>query len=190
MPIQYIYCMYTCSTIATMWMSNIFFLFSSLQRRSGLERELARTKEDLSVLSVELRAMIRAFKEQQLHMTTPRSDCVWMEGGREGWGDEERSIDRERREGLFILSSLPLLVSFSADESLPPEPVRRIEVWLDDSQWNIMQDDGQLQVSEIRLTNFSYNRISFSDDSGDHRFELGSFKVLNCMPNTQEFFQV
>ena len=82
------------------------------------------------------------------------------------------------------------LLHSSAGESLPPEPVRRVEVWLDDSQWNIMQDDGQLQVSEIRLTNFSYNRISFSDDSGEHRFELGSFKVLNCMPNTQAFFQV
>ena len=50
-------------------------LSHSLQRRSSLERELSRTKEDLSVFSVELRAMIRAFKEQQLNMTTPRSDC-------------------------------------------------------------------------------------------------------------------
>lgn len=50
-------------------------LSCSLQRRSSLERELSRTKEDLSVFSVELRAMIRAFKEQQLNMTTPRSDC-------------------------------------------------------------------------------------------------------------------
>ena len=35
-----------------------------------------------------------------------------------------------------------------------PEPVRRIEVWLDDAHWSLTQDDGQLQVADIRLTNF------------------------------------
>lgn len=29
---------------------------------------------------------------------------------------------------------------------MAPEPVRRIEVWLDDAQWSLMQDDGQLKV--------------------------------------------
>ena len=90
---------------------------------------------------------------------------------------------------------------------MAPEPVRRIEMWLDDAQWSLMQEDGQLQVggaklwfpyfhmflfqiSEIKLTNFSYNRISYSDDSGEHRFELGSFRVKNCVPNTPAIYQV
>jgi hypothetical protein len=77
-------------------------LCSSLQMRQSLEVELAQTKENLSQASLELRAMIRAFKEKRL-------------------------LNR-------------------SDMSLAPEPLRRIEVWLDDGQWSLMQDDGQLQV--------------------------------------------
>ncbi|KAL5477873.1 hypothetical protein EMCRGX_G024726 [Ephydatia muelleri] len=63
------------------------------------------------------------------------------------------------------------------------EPVRRIEVWLDDATWGLMHEDGQLKVADISLINLSYNRLFYSDDSGEHRLELGSFKVLNLMPN-------
>ena len=36
----------------------------------------------------------------------------------------------------------------------------------------------------------SYNRVSFSDDSGEHRLELGSFLVHNLTPNTPAIYQV
>ena len=36
----------------------------------------------------------------------------------------------------------------------------------------------------------SYNRVSFSDDSGEHRLELGSFLVNNLTPNTPHIYQV
>ena len=71
-----------------------------------------------------------------------------------------------------------------------PEPVRRIEVWVDDAHWWLTHDDGQLQLADVCFTNFSYNRISFSDDSGEHRVELGTFKVSNLMPNTPSVYQV
>ena len=71
-----------------------------------------------------------------------------------------------------------------------PEPVRRIEVWVDDAHWWLTHDDGQLQLADVCFTNFSYNRISFSDDSGEHRLELGTFKVSNLMPNTPSVYQV
>ena len=75
-----------------------------------LEHELSIGKDELSQSGVELRAMIRAFKERQL-----------------------------------ILTSLP---QGSDNDSIPAEPTRRIEVWLDDAQWSIMHSDGQLQVRE------------------------------------------
>ena len=34
---------------------------------------------------------------------------------------------------------------------MAPEPVRRIEMWLDDAQWSLMQEDGQLQVGGVKL---------------------------------------
>ena len=36
----------------------------------------------------------------------------------------------------------------------------------------------------------SYNRVSYNDDSGEHRLELGTFKVRNLMPNTPSIYQV
>ena len=33
------------------------------------------------------------------------------------------------------------------------EPVRRIEVWLDDATWGLMHEDGQLKVADISLIN-------------------------------------
>ena len=71
-----------------------------------------------------------------------------------------------------------------------PEPVRRIEVWVDDAHWWLTHDDGQLQLADVCFANFSYNRISFSDDSGEHRLELGTFKVNNLMPNIPSVYQV
>ena len=72
----------------------------------------------------------------------------------------------------------------------PADPLRRIEIWVDDAHWWLTQDDGQLQVADICFTNFSYNRITFSNDSGEHRLELGTFSVRNLMPNTRSIYQV
>lgn len=73
---------------------------------------------------------------------------------------------------------------------MPSDPTRRIEIWLDDAHWSLTASDGQLQLADICLTNFSYNRLTFSDDSGEHRLELGTFKVQNLMPNTSPIYQV
>lgn len=85
-------------------------LYSSLQEVQRLEKDLSKGKEDLFQSSVELRAMIRAFKERQL------------------------------------LQSLP---SKSEGDGIAVEATRRIEVWLDDAQWFLMNNDGQLQVSKL-----------------------------------------
>ena len=85
---------------------------------------------------------------------------------------------------VWVFSHLP------GSDLASPEPVRRIEIWVDDAQWSLMHEDGQLKAAEIRFSNFSYNRELFSDDSGVHRFELGTFNVTNCMPNTPAIYKV
>jgi len=35
----------------------------------------------------------------------------------------------------------------------------------------------------VYSTLFSYNQVSFSDDSAEHKFELGTFKVCNHLSN-------
>ena len=64
-----------------------------------------------------------------------------------------------------------------------PHPVLRIEVWLDDGYWWIADKDGQLQLADVTLTNCSYTRLLLNDDSGEHRFELGTFHVRDLSPN-------
>ena len=86
---------------------------------------------------------------------------------------------------IIAITDMTLLCCIEA-----PEPVRRIEVWVDDAHWWLTHDDGQLQLADVCFTNLSYNRISFSDDSGEHRLELGTFKVSNLMPNTPSVYQV
>ena len=160
---------------------------STLQMRDNLEMELVQTKDALSQGSLELRAMIRAFKEKAFEMSPSRT----------------RSDSKPRPSNDH--APIPNVGDVSP---MVPEPVRRIEVWLDDAQWSLMQDDGQLkvgvvcangvywprllilQIATIQLTNFSYNRVTFNDDSGEHRLELGSFRVKNCVPNMQSIFQV
>ena len=71
-----------------------------------------------------------------------------------------------------------------------PDPMLRIEVWIDDTHWTLTHSDGQLHLADICFTNFSYNRLTFKDDSGEHKLELGTFKVQNLMPNTPTIYQV
>ena len=45
------------------------------------------------------------------------------------------------------------MLLLSVDEGVP-DPVHRIEIWLDDAHWWLTQKDGQLQIADIKLTNF------------------------------------
>lgn len=89
----------------------------------------------------------------------------------------------------FRQSQLYLTSTTAANLTLPSDPTRRIEIWLDDARWTLTDSDGQLQLADICLTNFSYNRLTFSDDSGEHRLELGTFKVQNLLPNISQIYQ-
>ena len=85
------------------------------------------------------------------------------------------------------LGVLRLSLSVCVVES---EPMRRIEIWVDDTHWTLTHSDGQLRLADITITNFSYNRMTFTDDSGEHRLELGAFRVQNLMPNLPQVYQV
>ena len=67
-------------------------------------------------------------------------------------------------------------------QSRKPQPVRCIEVWLDDAHWWLTESDGQIKLADVTLANCCYVRNSFSDDSGEHRFELQDCTVQNLSP--------
>ena len=57
---------------------------------------------------------------------------------------------------MFVL----LYKFYITDDVKSAEPIRRIEVWLDDAQWWLTQDDGQLHMCDITFTNCRYNFIA------------------------------
>ena len=47
----------------------------------------------------------------------------------------------------------------STDDVKSAEPTTRIEVWLDDAQWWLTQDDGQLHMCDITFTNCRHDKF-------------------------------
>ena len=149
--------------------------YSSPETQLELEKNLSTAKEELSTASMKLRAMIRAFKESLIYRTPPSGT---EHTGMKSYLDHcilqphSQTIAHSR----LIPRPLHTPVSFpdhyisqphsqTFTYSFPymhthihspevPEPVRRIEVWLDDAHWSLTQEDGQLQVADICLTNF------------------------------------
>ena len=139
-----------------------------------LEGRLGVAKEELSAASLKLSILVKTFRQSQLYLASSRAAASNATGQ---WS-------------VLVASKLFLYPSHLLSLPVPSDPTRRIEIWLDDAHWSLTDSDGQLQLADINLTNFSYNRLTFSDDSGEHRLELGTFKVQNLMPNTPSIYQV
>ncbi|XP_028967447.1 protein KIAA0100 [Galendromus occidentalis] len=60
--------------------------------------------------------------------------------------------------------------------------VRRSEVSFKHALWKLTDEDGQLGIAEIVLSNFLYSRTTKSTDSVEHLLELGNMKVTNETP--------
>ncbi|KAA0202060.1 hypothetical protein HAZT_HAZT000626 [Hyalella azteca] len=61
--------------------------------------------------------------------------------------------------------------------------IRINEVFFRKAQWRLTEDDGQLGISEVALSNFLYTKKTNSDDSGEHLLELGYVNMKNLLPN-------
>ncbi|XP_022666195.1 protein KIAA0100-like isoform X2 [Varroa jacobsoni] len=61
--------------------------------------------------------------------------------------------------------------------------VRRSEVSFKHALWKLTDEDGQLGIAELVLSNFLYSRTTKSNDSVEHLLELGNIKVTNETPN-------
>eukprot|EP00794_Sanderia_malayensis_P014359 gene14357-15855_t len=61
--------------------------------------------------------------------------------------------------------------------------VKQSDVIFDDMRWRLTQKDGQLGIADVQFKKFHYNKLTFNDNAGEHRFELGGFSVHNLIPN-------
>ena len=65
-----------------------------------------------------------------------------------------------------------------------PEPVQRIEIWLDDAHWWLTQKDGQLEIADISINNFRYPPLYYLYSSSY------TWKILLLKLHQQERFSV
>ncbi|VDN97013.1 unnamed protein product [Rodentolepis nana] len=62
--------------------------------------------------------------------------------------------------------------------------VRRDEVCFEHALWRMTEADGQIGLADVELRGFLYARTHKRDDSGSHRFQLGSMRVRSLAPNS------
>lgn len=65
----------------------------------------------------------------------------------------------------------------------PLSIVRCNEICFKRAQWRLAEDDGQIGIADLMLTNFLYTKNSMSDDSVEHLLELGYIRINNLIPS-------
>uniref|UniRef100_A0A8D9BGK8 Protein KIAA0100 n=1 Tax=Cacopsylla melanoneura TaxID=428564 RepID=A0A8D9BGK8_9HEMI len=65
----------------------------------------------------------------------------------------------------------------------PITTVRASEIVFKHAQWRLTQQDGQLGIADLVLSNFLYSKNCKSDDSVEHLLELGYIRMTNLLPN-------
>jgi hypothetical protein len=70
---------------------------------------------------------------------------------------------------------------FSKDK--PISIVRCNEICFKHAQWRLTEDDGQIGIADLILSNFLYTKNSKSDESVEHLLELGYIRINNLIPS-------
>lgn len=65
----------------------------------------------------------------------------------------------------------------------PLSIVRCNEICFKHAQWRLTEDDGQIGIADLILSNFLYTKNSRSDDSIEHLLELGYIRINNLIPS-------
>lgn len=64
----------------------------------------------------------------------------------------------------------------------PISIVRCNEICFKHAQWRLTEDDGQIGIADLILSNFLYTKNSRSDESIEHLLELGYIRINNLIP--------
>lgn len=64
----------------------------------------------------------------------------------------------------------------------PISIVRCNEICFKHAQWRLTEDDGQIGIADLILSNFLYTKNSKSDESVEHLLELGYIRINNLIP--------
>lgn len=65
----------------------------------------------------------------------------------------------------------------------PLSIVRCNEICFKHAQWRLTEDDGQIGIADLILSNFLYTKNSKSDESIEHLLELGYIRINNLIPS-------
>ena len=61
---------------------------------------------------------------------------------------------------------------------------RKSEIFFSRARWRLTEQDGQLGIGDVAISNFCYTKLNMRDDSAEHTFELGNVYVKNLLPGS------
>ncbi|KAG5672537.1 hypothetical protein PVAND_002659 [Polypedilum vanderplanki] len=134
--------------------------------------------------------------EKDIHfLAKARVDGEDTEELRTEYSEVQKQI-KECKEELSIKSDeLEILLSCYKETQLntsrttviskdkPISIVRCNEICFKHAQWRLTEDDGQIGIADLILSNFLYTKNSKSDESVEHLLELGYIRINNLIPS-------
>lgn len=115
--------------------------------------------------------LIKRFEEKQKEIKTEK---------------DKLNISTEKLDMMLIcyketqLSAMNKLTTVRTDK--PVTIVRANEICFKHAQWRLTENDGQIGIADLVLSDFLYTKKSKSDDSVEHLLELGHIRMNNLIP--------
>jgi Golgi-body localisation protein domain/RNA pol II promoter Fmp27 protein domain len=159
----------------------------------GLEDQ----KRPIQHLQTEILSLMSHLRilEKDIHfLAKARVDGIDSEELRQEYNEVQKQIKEEKEELSRKTDELEILLSCYKESQLntsrntmisndkPISIVRCNEICFKHAQWRLVEDDGQIGIADLILSNFLYTKNSKSDESVEHLLELGYIRINNLIP--------
>lgn len=134
--------------------------------------------------------------EKDIHfIAKARVDGEDTEELRSEYNEVQKVIKKCKEELAFQSDELDMMLSCYKETQLnasnklairkdkPLSIVRCNEICFKHAQWRLTEDDGQIGIADLILSNFLYTKNSKSDESIEHLLELGYIRINNLIPS-------
>lgn len=155
-------------------------------------------KRPIQHLQTEILSMMSHLRslEKDIHfIAKARVDGEDTEDLRNEYNEVQKEIKECKERLAFQSDELDMMLSCYKETQLnasnklairtdkPLSIVRCNEICFKHAQWRLTEDDGQIGIADLILSNFLYTKNSKSDESIEHLLELGYIRINNLIPS-------